>query len=260
MSNDLKALEQVITKGDLSSLTPDNQLMYYKAVCESVGLNPLTKPFEYMRLQGKMTLYAKKDATDQLRSIHNISVRISSRERIDDVYVVTAQAQNAAGRHDESIGAVNIAGLKGDALANALMKAETKAKRRVTLSIAGLGLLDEHEIETIKDAKVVSFDVETGEIREEKSLPIDQSKRGARGHALLGDDAKVSSDFISNEQEFVLSELVFLSKIDKNDFFAKLGVDAYSKIKAKDFERIKRSLENKIKKEQDIIVEEVVHV
>jgi hypothetical protein len=32
------------------------------------------------------------------------------------------------------------------------MKAETKAKRRVTLSISGLGFLDESEIETIKDA------------------------------------------------------------------------------------------------------------
>jgi hypothetical protein len=40
--------------------------------------------------------------------------------------------------------------LKGDALANALMKAETKAKRRVTLSIAGLGWLDETELETVK--------------------------------------------------------------------------------------------------------------
>jgi hypothetical protein len=32
------------------------------------------------------------------------------------------------------------------------MKAETKAKRRVTLSICGLGLLDETEIETIPGA------------------------------------------------------------------------------------------------------------
>jgi hypothetical protein len=53
------------------------------------------------------------------------------------------------GRQDESIGAVNIAGLKGENRANAMMKAETKAKRRVTLSICGLGLLDETEVETV---------------------------------------------------------------------------------------------------------------
>jgi hypothetical protein len=55
----------------------------------------------------------------------------------------------ANGRTDESTGAVPIKGVHGEALANAFLKAETKAKRRVTLSICGLGLLDETELETI---------------------------------------------------------------------------------------------------------------
>ena len=45
-----------------------------------------------------------------------------------------------------------IKGLAGDALVNAKLKAITKAKRRVTLSICGLGFLDETEIETIPTA------------------------------------------------------------------------------------------------------------
>jgi hypothetical protein len=36
-----------------------------------------------------------------------------------------------------------------------MMKCETKAKRRVTLSIVGLGWTDESEIETIPDAQVI---------------------------------------------------------------------------------------------------------
>jgi hypothetical protein len=44
--------------------------------------------------------------------------------------------------------------LKGDALANALMKCETKAKRRVTLSLASLGWLDETELDTIPQIRV----------------------------------------------------------------------------------------------------------
>jgi hypothetical protein len=40
------------------------------------------------------------------------------------------------------------------------MKAETKAKRRVTLSICGLGLLDETEVETVPKPVM---DVSTGE-------------------------------------------------------------------------------------------------
>ena len=145
-------MESVIVRGDLAMLQPEERARYYSTVCASVGLNPLTKPFEYITLNGKLTLYARKDATDQLRSLRGVSVAIVSRERVDDVYVVTARATMPDGRVDESIGAVFLGATKGEALANALMKAETKAKRRVTLSICGLGMLDETEVETIPAA------------------------------------------------------------------------------------------------------------
>lgn len=143
------AIESVLVRGDLTQLSATDRVTYYNAVCSSVGLNPLTKPFEYIQLNGKLTLYARKDATDQLRSLHGVAIVILSREILDDVYVVTARATLPNGRTDESVGAVTIGGLKGDNKANALMKAESKAKRRVTLSICGLGMLDETELETI---------------------------------------------------------------------------------------------------------------
>lgn len=146
-------IERVLIGGDLGKLNAEERVSYYRMVCESVGLNPLTKPFEYITLNGKLTLYARKDATDQLRNIHNISVTIAAREVAEDCYVVTARATTPANRTDESIGAVSIGNLKGEARANAMMKCETKAKRRVTLSICGLGILDETEIETIPSAK-----------------------------------------------------------------------------------------------------------
>lgn len=153
MSNEIALkntlLESVVIGGDLSSLSSLDRVLYYKQVCESMGLNPLTKPFEYMKLQGKLTLYARKDCTEQLRKLHDISIEIKARELVEDCYLVTARATNKEGRSDEAIGAVSIQGLKGEARANAMMKAETKAKRRVTLSIAGLGMLDENEVETI---------------------------------------------------------------------------------------------------------------
>jgi hypothetical protein len=58
------------------------------------------------------------------------------------------------GRIDEATGAVTISGLKGEALANAMMKAETKAKRRVTLSMSGLNMLDESEVKDIAPPRV----------------------------------------------------------------------------------------------------------
>ena len=145
-------LESVLIGGDLSKLSQAQRVEYYSTTCKSLGLNPLTKPFDYITLNGKMVLYAKRDATDQLRRLYGVSIIRLERERIDDVYVVTAFASMADGRQDSSIGAVNIKGLQGDALANALMKAETKSKRRVTLSICGLGMLDETEMETIPSA------------------------------------------------------------------------------------------------------------
>jgi hypothetical protein len=147
-------VEHVLIKGDLKLLTPPQKVAYYKSVCESLGLNPLTQPFAYIVLNGKETLYAKRDAAEQLRKIHDISIdpKAFVREVIEGVYVVTAAASMPSGRTDVSTGAVAIDGLKGEARANAMLKAETKAKRRVTLSICGLGMLDETETDSIPNA------------------------------------------------------------------------------------------------------------
>ncbi|HXF89552.1 MAG TPA: hypothetical protein VNK48_14445 [Xanthobacteraceae bacterium] len=159
-------IESVIAKGDLAKLTSDERTRYYIEVCKSVGVNPLTKPFDYIMLEGRLTLYARKDCTDQLRKINRISIEIVSRELADDLYTVHVRATDKDGRQDEDCGAVMMvypekmrgregwtvhpkAGkpLKGVDRANAIMKAVTKAKRRVTLSISGLGFPDESELE-----------------------------------------------------------------------------------------------------------------
>ena len=146
------AIESVLAYGDLTKLSSSQRTAYYTRVCESLGLNPLTRPFEFINLSGKLVFYARRDCTDQLRKIHSVSIQVVSRERLDDVYVVTSRASFPNGRVDEATGAVAIGNLKGEALANALMKAETKAKRRVTLSICGLSVLDETELESVRDA------------------------------------------------------------------------------------------------------------
>ena len=146
----LATLERVVILGDLSSLSNEERIGYYAKVCESLGLNPLTRPFDYINLNGKLTLYARKDATDQLRKVNGISVTAIRRDSDPDLalQIVTVEGVDREGRSDSSIGAVSTKGLQGELLANALMKAETKAKRRMTLSLAGLGWLDESEVET----------------------------------------------------------------------------------------------------------------
>lgn len=153
------------TKNDLSQMSESQRAQLYGAVCKSVGLNPLTSPFEYIKLNGKLTLYAKKGATDQIRDTRGISIVKIEKDTIEGVLMVTATATDKNGRTDSDVGAVVISGLKGEALANAYMKAITKAKRRVTLSLAGLGFLDETEVETVPSAQTVNVDHQTGEMR-----------------------------------------------------------------------------------------------
>jgi hypothetical protein len=140
-------IESVVTKGDLAKLSPQERTQYYVEVCRSVGLNPFTRPFEYIILNGKLILYARRDAADQLRKINGISIEVVSRKLEDELVVVHVRASDKTGRTDEDFGAVTIAHLTGEARANAILKAITKAKRRVTLSISGLGFIDETEVD-----------------------------------------------------------------------------------------------------------------
>lgn len=182
-------LEKVLVGGDLSKLSSEQRVEYVRRTCESLGLNPLTRPFELMNLGGKTVMYAKKDATEQLRKLHSVSIEIVSRTSEDGVYTVTARATLPDGRKDEDVGSVVVANLKGEALANATMKAHTKAKRRVTLSICGLGILDESELDTVPgprtesapapvviDATPVSIDPEPWNRRFTAAKTVDEVK------------------------------------------------------------------------------------
>ena len=124
-----------------------------------MGLDPYTKPFDLLRLNGREVLYCTRSGTQQLNKLHKVSHLITSRDTNTDagVYIVTSKASLPDGRCTESLGAVNIQGLKGEAYANAIMKAETKAKRRATLDLLGLGVLDESEAESIPNATTVAI-------------------------------------------------------------------------------------------------------
>jgi hypothetical protein len=150
---ELGKFEKVLIQGDLSVLSETDRIQYYARVCESVGLNPLTKPFEYIKLNGKLVLYALKGATDQLRQVYSISISRPEIQFSEGLVIVSVTARSHLnGREDSDVGVVPLGQLQGEAKANAIMKAITKAKRRVTLSICGLGMLDETEIESIPQA------------------------------------------------------------------------------------------------------------
>ena len=180
---DAQILSNIIIRGDISSLTPAQKIDYYNAFCRYVGLNAITQPFAILQTKKKdkqgnwisqEVLYAKKEATEQLRTLKAISITQLTGEIVGGViYRVTAVGQNAQGRTDAATGAVSVKGLQGEALANAIMKAESKAKRRLTLSLSGLGMMDESEIETVPGAVVVNTQRPAQEYGDESLAPGD---------------------------------------------------------------------------------------
>lgn len=208
-------MEKVIIGGDLSKLAPQERLRYYADVCHSVGLNPLTKPFEYINLNGKLTLYAKRDCTDQLRALHGVSCQITARDLVGNIYVVTAKAKDKRGREDESTGAVNLQGKSGDDLANAYMKAETKAKRRVTLSICGLGLLDESEV----------ADIDPDTATPEEPRPVVRMPQAKAPEQPAADEVDTSAK-IKPGQVKVVQKALDRSKVSAEALCKQFGIEA----------------------------------
>lgn len=147
-------INSLILTGDMSKLTAGQQTQYYTAVCKDLGLNPLTQPFAIITLQGKKTLYATKGCTQQLSNVRGISTEVKERKTNDSVYIVSVRATAKDGRFTDEDGIVGISGLKGTDLANAMLKAITKAKRRAVLALCGLGMSDESEVEDITHSNI----------------------------------------------------------------------------------------------------------
>ena len=194
-----EAIEHVLIKGDLAPLKAEERLEYYRAVCKSLGLNPLTRPFDYIYFKekrdendegdqsetgGKLVLYANRNCTDQLRQIHKVAIvpRSTTRAVTDDYATTEVFVVNKSGRTDSGLGMVYLKRsyydkearkrawyrLSGQKLADAVMKSETKAKRRATLSICGLSVLDNVELESVEIIGGVTKD---GRLWEYPQLP-----------------------------------------------------------------------------------------
>ncbi len=148
-----KAVVYSLSKaGDFSLLTDDERSAHYSSICSKLGLNALTKPMDYMRLNGKLVLYMNRGGTDQLAAIHKIKRRLTDGPKEIQIagtkmIFAACEAELPDGRTEVSVATVPL----NDPI-NVLMRAETKAKRRATLAILGLGLLDEMEVQDIDPA------------------------------------------------------------------------------------------------------------
>lgn len=146
-----RAIDSFVTRGDWSQLQPQDRARAYVQVCAQHGLNALSQPFAFLRLNGKEVLYATRGATDQLAAKHSITREIIDGPKIVDiagtkVALCTARATLPTGRSETGTATLPVA----DPV-NLYMKLETKAKRRATIALLGLAMLDETELATIPD-------------------------------------------------------------------------------------------------------------
>jgi hypothetical protein len=139
------ALAHVLGTGDLYQLTNAQRVAHYLNLCRSVGLSPLSRPYQWIAFKESedtpavLTLYFKPTAAAQALRNNHISVHFPRREIVGELFVVEAHGTAPDGREGVGTKYVPLTGkfgrLKDRRLANALMSAETGALRRLALNM-----------------------------------------------------------------------------------------------------------------------------
>jgi len=159
-------LERVLIIGDLKDLSPEQRVEYARSMGRSLGFNMLTRPFDYILFREfdggpeRLELYLNARGAAQLRKIHRISIVPGSLKRVihDEHCMVSVDVRDGWGTTDSATGSLTLYKFKnkekvplmGREWDNAIMKCETKAKRRATLSICGLAMLDDSQLDTMQ--------------------------------------------------------------------------------------------------------------
>jgi hypothetical protein len=137
-TQDMQAAFKMAVEGDLSKLTIPEKLGVYVQRCVRMGIDPSTKPFDIIKQTGKEVLYANSVCAAELRKIHNVTLGHPKTSTIEpNMICVSIEATLPNGRKDADMGVIEF-GKGGLSRGDAVMKAITKAKRRVTFSILGM--------------------------------------------------------------------------------------------------------------------------
>jgi hypothetical protein len=185
---DAETLKKILFKGDLSNLTPEEQIAYYIQRCERLGLDPYSKPFDFLEVkdketgQRKVTLYANKEASAQLTVNRGISIEKLEDTEENGVYRVKAYVRTSDGRTGVNLSVAKVKGLEGKNYANAVKSATTQAIRRAILMICGLGDTDETEVPDIPNARPLPYPeaeiMTPGEAKQLEAMTIEHKAIG----------------------------------------------------------------------------------
>lgn len=174
-----------IAAGNLAPLEPRLRAVAIRTICEDGNLPVSLAPVILIPGDGgTLKPYVTSIGASWVADNKRVSTKILGTESTGGVYVVRMLAIAGDGRSVEDIGAVAIGGLGGQNLANAFMKAHTKAYRRAVLRLAGLPLTDDDE----GTGPPRRIDYETGEIIDAEGTVIpagDRDKEARRLFAVI---------------------------------------------------------------------------
>lgn len=143
-----EAVDALVVHNDLSKLSPLQRVSYHAMICARHHLDPYAKPFDFLMLDGKLTMYPNKRCAEMLRYNHQISVKKVREERVGDLWCVEVEGRRPSGQVDFATKYVPLytvdrdgskRTLAGNKLSDAMAKCETGAKRRLTFSMVALG-------------------------------------------------------------------------------------------------------------------------
>lgn len=235
---DIEAIEAKVSVsgGDLRILEPAERVRYYRHLCAKLDLDPTFAPIQFVELDGKLRPYITRAGAEMLRAKHGVSTAILRSEIQGNLFIVLVRATAPDGRTEESVAVADLRDKRGNDLGNACLFAETKAKRRATLSLLGLGyFLDETEALSIQGAKLSAFDPETGSVREERK---EKEERGHEGYV-----SSSTASLLRTLGEVFSQELGMTDKAVNGLVLAlATGTSSYRKLQPQELEDLIRTL------------------
>src|SRR5271157_2231780 len=140
---------------NLDGLTEAQKVQYLADFSEHLGLPPDLGALDLIWMDDdnksglrKLVVYCRKGTADLLRGIHGIEIQSIEQLVVPGCVTFKATGKNSTGRQEIAIGSHDTEGLKGGRLASAVMTAQSRSLRRLTLQFVGGGLLDESEVST----------------------------------------------------------------------------------------------------------------
>jgi hypothetical protein len=167
--NFMKLISLICVGGDLTHLDGPSKRALLAKLTNYLHLNPYSHNFFIFKdSNGRHRIYATKECCSQLR--HNMGINtwlsdpIYGPNNTAPVFVtVKANGTNRFGRSADEIGSVTLIGFDKSHWSDRIMFATTKAKRRLTLDLSGLGVLSDVEVDDIFHEKTKISNLESSD-------------------------------------------------------------------------------------------------